>query len=80
MLFRSFTTVLVGGGVKGGTAYGSTDDFGFQSVDKKVHVHDLHATVLHLLGLEHTRLTYPYSGRQFRLTDVAGNVIHDIIA
>ncbi len=77
---QGFTTVLVGGGVKGGTAYGSTDDFGFQSVDKKVHVHDLHATVLHLLGLEHTRLTYPYSGRQFRLTDVAGNVIHDIIA
>lgn len=77
---EGFTTLLVGGGVKGGTAYGATDDFGYQSVDKKVHVHDLHATVLHLMGLEHTRLTYPYSGRQFRLTDVAGNVIQDIIS
>ena len=77
---EGFTTLLVGGGVKGGTAYGATDDFGYQSVDKKVHVHDLHATVLHLMGLEHTRLTYPYSGRQFRLTDVAGNVLHDIVS
>ncbi len=77
---EGFTTVLVGGGTKGGMAYGATDDFGYQSVDKKTHVHDLHATVLHLMGLEHTRLTYPYSGRQFRLTDVAGNVIHDIVA
>ena len=77
---EGFTTVLVGGGVKGGMAYGATDDFGYQSVEKKVHVHDLHATVLHLMGLEHTRLTYPYSGRDFRLTDVAGNVVHDIIA
>jgi uncharacterized protein (DUF1501 family) len=77
---EGFTTLLVGGGVKGGMAYGATDEFGYQSVEKKVHVHDLHATVLHLMGLEHTRLTYPYSGRQFRLTDVAGNVVHDIIA
>ncbi len=77
---EGFTTVLVGGGVKGGMAYGATDDFGYQAVEKKVHVHDLHATVLHLMGLEHTRLTYPYSGRDFRLTDVAGNVVHDIIA
>ena len=77
---EGFTTVLVGGGTKGGMAYGATDDFGYQSIDKKTHVHDLHATVLHLMGLEHTRLTYPYSGRQFRLTDVAGNVIHDIVA
>ncbi len=77
---EGFTTVLVGGGVKGGMAYGATDDFGYQSVEKKVHVHDLHATVLHLMGLEHTRLTYPYSGRDFRLTDVAGNIVHDIIA
>jgi uncharacterized protein (DUF1501 family) len=77
---EGFTTLLVGGGVKGGMAYGATDEFGYQSVEKKVHVHDLHATVLHLMGLEHTRLTYPYSGRQFRLTDVAGNIVHDIIA
>ncbi len=77
---EGFTTLLVGGGVKGGISYGATDEFGYQSVEKKVHVHDLHATVLHLMGLEHTRLTYPYSGRQFRLTDVAGNIVHDIIA
>ena len=77
---EGFTTVLVGGGVKGGIAHGATDEFGYQSIEKKVHVHDLHATVLHLLGLDHTRLTYPYSGRDFRLTDVAGNVVKDIIA
>jgi hypothetical protein len=77
---EGFTTVLVGGGVKGGIAHGATDEFGYQSIEKKVHVHDLHATVLHLLGLDHTRLTYPYSGRDFRLTDVAGNVVKEIIA
>ena len=60
--------------------YGSTDDFGFKAVDKRVHPHDIHATMLHLLGLDHTRLTYRYSGRDFRLTDVAGTVIQDIIA
>ncbi|MEJ7607453.1 MAG: DUF1501 domain-containing protein, partial [Bryobacteraceae bacterium] len=67
-----FSTVLVGGGVKGGIAYGATDDFGYRAVEKPVHVHDLHATALHLLGFDHTRLTYRYSGRDFRLTDVAG--------
>lgn len=77
---EGFTTLLVGGGVKGGMAYGATDDFGYQSITNKVHVNDLHATILHLLGLDHLRLTYPYSGRQFRLTDVAGNVIRDILA
>jgi len=77
---EGFTTLLAGGGVKGGTAYGATDDFGYQAVEKKVHVHDLHATVLHLMGLDHTHLTYPYSGRNFRLTDVAGNAIKEIIA
>jgi arylsulfatase A-like enzyme len=71
---------MAGGGVKGGLIYGATDDFGFKVVDKPVHVHDLHATILHLLGIDHTKLTYHYSGRDFRLTDVAGNVIHDIIA
>ena len=77
---EGFTTLLIGGGVKGGINYGATDEFGYQSIEKKVHIHDLHATVLHLMGLEHTRLTYPYSGRQFRLTDVAGNIVKDIIA
>ncbi|HEU0120928.1 MAG TPA: DUF1501 domain-containing protein [Bryobacteraceae bacterium] len=77
---EGFTTVLVGGGFRGGMAHGATDEFGYQSIEKKVHVHDLHATVLHQLGLDHTRLTYPYSGRNFRLTDVAGNVVKDILA
>ena len=77
---EGFTYVLAGGGVKGGMAYGATDEFGYQAIEKPVHVHDLHATVLHLMGLDHKRLTYPYSGRNFRLTDVAGNVVSDIIA
>jgi len=75
-----FTMWLAGGGVKGGTIYGATDDFGFKAIEKPVHVHDLHATILHLLGIDHTKLTYRYSGRDFRLTDVSGNVLHDIIA
>ena len=75
-----FTMWLAGGGIKGGTTYGATDDFGFKAIDKPVHVHDLHATILHLMGIDHTKLTYRFSGRDFRLTDVAGNVIHDIIA
>ncbi len=75
-----FTVWLAGGGVKGGMVYGATDDFGFKAVDKPVHVHDLHATILHLMGIDHTRLTYRYSGRDFRLTDVSGTVIRDIIA
>jgi len=77
---HGFTVWLAGGGVKGGMVYGATDDFGWKTVDKPVHVHDLHATILYLLGIDHTKLTYRYSGRDFRLTDVAGNVIHDIIA
>ena len=77
---QGFSYVLAGGGVKGGMTYGATDDFGFKAVEKPVHIHDLHATALHLLGLDHTRLTYRYSGRDFRLTDVAGNVVKDIIA
>jgi hypothetical protein len=75
-----FSTWLAGGGVKGGQAYGATDEFGFAAVDKRVHVHDLHATILWLLGLDHERLTYRYAGRDFRLTDVHGRVIHDLIA
>jgi hypothetical protein len=75
-----FSTLLAGGGIKGGTVYGATDDFGFHAVEKPAHVHDLHATALHLLGLDHTRLTFRYSGRDFRLTDVSGHVIRDIMA
>ena len=75
-----FSTVLAGGGVKRGTTYGATDDFGFKAIDKPVHIHDLHATALHMLGMDHTKLTYRYSGRDFRLTDVAGNVVHDIVS
>ncbi len=74
-----FTVLLAGGGVKGGMTYGATDEFGFKAVEKPVHVHDLHATALHLLGFDHTRLTYRHAGRDFRLTDVHGNVVKDII-
>jgi uncharacterized protein (DUF1501 family) len=75
-----FTMWLAGGAVKGGTIYGATDDFGFKAVEKPTHVHDIHATILYLLGIDHKKLTYRYSGRDFRLTDVAGNVLHDLIA
>ena len=75
-----FTMWLAGGGIKGGTIYGKTDDFGFKAVENPVHVHDIQATILHLLGIDHTKLTYRYSGRDFRLTDVAGKVLTDIIA
>jgi uncharacterized protein (DUF1501 family) len=75
-----FTMWLAGGGVKGGHVHGATDEFGFAAVENKVHVHDLHATVLHLLGFDHTRLTYRYAGRDFRLTDVEGNVVRELIA
>ena len=75
-----FTCWLAGGGVKGGQRYGATDDFGFRAVDNKVHVHDLHATMLHLLGFDHERLTYRYAGRDFRLTDVHGRVVNALIA
>jgi arylsulfatase A-like enzyme len=71
---------LAGGGVKAGIAYGQTDEFGFKAVENQVSIHDLHATVLHLLGLDHEKLTYRYAGRDFRLTDVYGNVVRDIIA
>jgi hypothetical protein len=71
---------LAGGGVKGGISYGSSDDIGYKSVENRVHLNDLHATILHLLGMDHERLTYKYNGRRFRLTDVAGNVIHDILS
>ncbi len=75
-----FTVWLSGGGVRPGLIYGQTDEFGQYAVDKRVHMHDLHATILHLLGLDHERLTFRHEGRNFRLTDVFGNVVHDIIA
>jgi hypothetical protein len=75
-----FSVWLAGAGVKGGNTYGATDDFGYRAVEKPVHVHDLHATILHLLGLDHERLTYRYAGRDFRLTDVHGRVIREIVA
>lgn len=75
-----YSIVLAGGGIKGGTVYGATDDFGYKAADKPVHPHDVNATLLHLMGLDHTRLTYPYSGRDFRLTDVHGAVLRDIVA
>jgi hypothetical protein len=71
---------MAGGGVKGGTVYGATDELGFKAAEKPVHVHDLQATMLHLLGLDHTKLTYRHSGRDFRLTDVHGRVITDWLA
>lgn len=77
---KGFTTWMAGGGVKGGFSYGSTDETGAEAVEGKCHVHDWHATILHLLGLDHTQLTYRYAGRDFRLTDIAGNVIKDVIA
>lgn len=77
---ESFCTLLAGGGVRGGCVYGETDDFGYKPVQGKVHLHDLHATMLHLMGIDHEKLTYPHHGRDFRLTDVFGQVIGRIIA
>ena len=74
-----FTMWMAGGGVKGGVVHGATDDFGFRAVEGRVGVHDLHATILHLLGLDHEKLTYRYSGRDFRLTDVSGEVVREIL-
>jgi hypothetical protein len=75
-----FSMWLAGGGVKGGITYGATDEFGFKAVEKPMHVHDLHATILWLLGIDHERFTFPYAGRDFRLTDVHGRVVHELIA
>jgi len=75
-----FTMWLAGGGIKGGITYGATDEYGYFTVENKVHMHDLHATMLHLLGIDHERLTYRYQGRRFRLTDVHGHVIKKILA
>jgi uncharacterized protein (DUF1501 family) len=76
----AYSMWLAGGGIKGGQVVGKTDDFGFGILEDKIHVHDLQATALHCLGLEHTRLTYHYLGRDFRLTDVEGNVVKKLLA
>jgi Protein of unknown function (DUF1501) len=77
---HGFSVWLAGGGVKGGIAYGESDEFGFAAAERRMHVHDLHATILHLMGIDHERLTYRYSGRDYRLTDVSGTVHRDILA
>ena len=71
---------MAGGGVRSGLAYGATDEFGYEAVEKPVHIHDWHATVLHLLGLSHERFTFNYGGRDFRLTDVYGNLVAEIVS
>jgi hypothetical protein len=77
---RCFSAWMAGGGVKGGLSYGSTDEFGYNVAEDPVHVHDLHATILHLLGIDHERLTFKYQGRYFRLTDVHGKVLGPLLA
>jgi hypothetical protein len=76
---KGFSMWMAGGGIKGGISYGSTDEFGYNAIDPIVHVHDIHATMLHLMGIDHEKLTYLYQGRQFRLTDVSGNVVKGIL-
>ena len=75
-----FSLWLAGGGVKGGTIFGKTDEYGYHAIENRLTFHDLHATILHLLGIDHERLTYAYGGRDFRLTDVHGHVIKEILA
>ncbi len=77
---RAFSMFMAGGGVKGGTSYGKTDEFGYNIIENPVHIHDLHATIMHLMGLDHEKLTYKHLGRRFRLTDVHGHVVKDILA
>ena len=77
---RCFSLWMAGGGIKGGTVYGETDEYGIEVASNPMHLHDFHATVLHLLGMDHKRLTYRHAGRDFRLTDVAGNVVQGILA
>jgi hypothetical protein len=77
---RGFSMWMAGGGIKGGISHGETDELGYYAVKDIVHVHDLHATMLHQLGIDHERLTYRYQGRDFRLTDVAGKVVNQILA
>ena len=76
---QGFTMWMAGGGARGGLTFGATDDFGYAPVENPVHMHDLHATLLYALGLDHKRLTYRHAGRDFRLTDVHGNIVHEIL-
>jgi hypothetical protein len=76
---KGFSVWLAGGGIKGGIAYGNTDELGYAATENPVHVNDLHATMLYLFGVDHTKLTYRFQGRDFRLTDVAGTVVKDIL-
>ena len=76
---EGFTVWMAGGGVKPGFRYGATDDYGWHAAENKVHVHDLHATILHCLGVDHIKLTFKFQGRHFRLTDVAGNVVKTVL-
>jgi arylsulfatase A-like enzyme len=78
--FYGFSVLLAGGGVRGGHVHGATDDFGFAAVENRVHVHDLHATLLYLLGFDHERFTYRHAGRDFRLTDVHGRIVREVLA
>jgi hypothetical protein len=77
---RCFTIWMAGGGVRGGLTYGATDEFSYNVVENPVHVHDLQATILHLLGIDHERLTYQHHGRHFRLTDIGGRVVSDLFS
>jgi hypothetical protein len=77
---NAFTMWLAGGGIKPGVTLGQSDEFGFNVVENKVHVHDLHATILHLLGFDHTKLTFRFQGRDFRLTDVFGKIVRELLA
>jgi arylsulfatase A-like enzyme len=77
---RCFTYWLAGGGIKPGLTIGATDDFGYNITERPIHVNDLHATILHCLGIDHLRLTYRHAGRDFRLTDLAGEVVHEVLA
>jgi hypothetical protein len=77
---RGYSMWLAGGGIKGGITHGGTDELGYTAVQDPVHVHDLHATMLHLLGINHTKLTFKFQGRDFRLTDVSGRVVREILA
>ena len=77
---RCFSIWMAGGGIKPGMNYGSTDEFSYNITENPVHVHDLHATLLHLMGVDHTRLTFKFQGRRFRLTDVHGNIVKPLVA
>ena len=74
-----YSVLLAGGGVRAGFSYGATDEFGHEAVENRMHMHDMHATILYALGIDHERLTYRHAGRDFRLTDIFGNIVHDVL-